>query len=322
MDSATNAVLRFVNDCLQQQQSCWLVTVVKTWGSAPRLPGACFAWSKNKGQCGSLSGGCIEQDLVEQLSQNSFADQLTPFFKTYGISSEEAQRFGLPCGGRLELLVEYIPAVPSQQTHFNRIQHCLAERQGMLRCVNLKTPFESPQVSRLQPAKPQQLSITNEQVCYYLGPQYRLIILGANQTAQYLADFSNTLNFDVWVCDPRENAFADWPDCATETISSMPDDLIREHGQDPFTAIVALAHDPRVDDMGLMEALRGDAFYIGAMGSKKSTQARIKRLQQLDLSQAQIDKLIAPIGLPIGSKTPAEIAMAVAADLVRFIRQP
>lgn len=321
MDSATNAVLTFVNDCLHQGDDCWLVTVIKTWGSSPRLPGACFAWSEAQGTCGSLSGGCIEEDLIGKLAQKAFKDQQTPFFETYGISAEEAQKFGLPCGGRLELLMEYIPANEQQKQHFAQVKGALEERLGFIRTVNMAAPFHGEKTATIHSSRPSPLKVANDQVKIYLGPRYRLLMIGANQVAQYLAEFCSSLDFDTWVCDPRENAFQHWPVPFTQNFTQMPDDLIRDQANDAFTAIVTLSHDPRVDDMALMEALTTDAFYVGAMGSMKTTEARKKRLQQLDLTESQIAALKAPIGLSIGSKTPAEIAMSIAADLVLHIRQ-
>lgn len=319
MDSATHAVLNFVNDCLQKNEACWLITVIKTWGSSPRLPGACLAWSENFGTCGSLSGGCVEDHLIEKLRTGQFTQQ-HPFIESYGVTSEQAQQFGLPCGGRLDLLMEYIPANPTQQQHFQQLHETLNQRMGLVRTINLKNRFNSERSADMTLSPPKPLTITNDQIDIYFGPRYRIVMIGANQVAQFLAEFCSTLDFDTWVCDPRENAFQHWPVSFTRNFTQMPDDLIREQANDQFTAIVTLSHDPRVDDMALMEALTTDAFYIGAMGSKKTTQARIQRLQQLGLSEQQIEKLIAPVGLSIGSKTPAEIAMSIAADLIQHIR--
>lgn len=320
MDSATNAVLTFVNRCVQAGQECWLITVVKTWGSSPRLPGACFAWCKSQGACGSLSGGCIEEDLIEKLSSGFFNNQDKPFLESYGITPETAQQFGLPCGGKLDILIERILPNKSQQQHFAKICNALNKRQGYLRTVSFNTPFSNEDYASLAPSNPQPLTQDQNQISFYLGPKYRLLIIGANQVAQYLAEFTSALDFEIWICDPRPNAFQNWPLEFTLNFSQMPDDLIREQANDKFTAIVTLSHDPRVDDMALMEALTTNAFYVGAMGSKRTTAARLERLKQLDLSQSQINKLRAPIGLPIGSKTPAEIAISITGDLINTIR--
>lgn len=321
MDSESQAVIRFVSEQLQQHRDCWLVTVIRTWGSAPRLPGACFAWSE-AGTCGSLSGGCVEEELIEKLATQQFASQQRPFIHQYGVTREDAERQGLPCGGRLELLLEWLPASSAQRDHFVQLNQALQHRQGLQRTVYLDVEFQSGQTATLQPSKPIPLSVNRKAVSYYLGPRYRLLIIGANQVAQYLVQFTTTLDFDIWVCDPREDAFVNWPTFAVQHFNTMPDDIIRDQANDPLTAIVAVAHDPRIDDMALMEALKSQAFYIGAMGSKKTTRKRQERLLQLGISSSQLKKLHAPIGLAIGSKTPAEIALAIAADLVNTIRAP
>lgn len=321
MDSATNTVLGFVYQSLQNNQPCWLITVVKTWGSAPRLPGACLAWNVRQGSCGSLSGGCIEEDLLHRLAAGEFDHHSEPFFQHYGINADDAYRFGLPCGGKLELLMEYLPADDHHRQHFCQIKNAIDKRNGITRKIALHKRFDDPERAKLEPARPHPLQRNADYVGCYIGPGYRLLIIGANQVAQYLTEFCQTLDFDIWVCDPREQAFAQWPSEFAKTFSVMPDDLIREHARDKHTAIVAVAHDPRVDDMALMEALTTDCFYIGAMGSTKSSSARKSRLQELGITRSQLARLVAPVGLDIGSKTPAEIALAIAADLVRAVRR-
>ena len=133
--------------------------------------------------------------------------------------------------------------------------------------------------------------------------------------SQYLADMAQKLDYEVMICDPREELLNDFPVPGVVKISDMPDDAVNKYAKDPATAIVALTHDPRIDDMGLMEALTTDAFYIGAMGSTRTSASRRERLLALDLTEAQIDQLHAPIGLSIGSKTPPEIAIAILAEI-------
>jgi xanthine dehydrogenase accessory factor len=133
--------------------------------------------------------------------------------------------------------------------------------------------------------------------------------------SRYLAEMAQMLDYEVTVCDPREQLLEDFAVPGTRLVNDMPDDAVRKHANDPSSAIVALTHDPRIDDMGLMEALKTDAFYIGAMGSTRTSASRRERLLALDLTQQEIDRLHAPIGLPIGSKTPPEIAIAILAEI-------
>jgi xanthine dehydrogenase accessory factor len=146
------------------------------------------------------------------------------------------------------------------------------------------------------------------------GPRYQLFLIGASQVSMYLAEFAQKLDYHVLVCDPRENMIDQWPVEGAQLVNDMPDDAVRKH-VDAFSAVIALTHDPRIDDMGLMEALRTEAFFVGAMGSTRTSAKRRERLLQLDLTEAEIGRLHAPVGLPIGSKTPAEIAISILAQL-------
>jgi xanthine dehydrogenase accessory factor len=147
------------------------------------------------------------------------------------------------------------------------------------------------------------------------GPRYQLLLIGAGQLAHYLSQMAQALDYHVVVCDPREQMLEQWSVEGVQLTGLMPDDAVREFARDRFTAIITLTHDPRVDDMALMEALRRDAFFVGSLGSTRTSAARRKRLLQLDLTEEQVNKLHAPVGLPIGSKTPAEIAIAILAQL-------
>ena len=131
----------------------------------------------------------------------------------------------------------------------------------------------------------------------------------------YLAEMAQALDYHVIVCDPRVHMIEQWPVEGVQLVNDMPDDAVRNFANDSFTAIITLTHDPRIDDMGLMEALKTDAFFIGAMGSTRTSANRRERLLQLDLSEDEVDRLHAPVGLSIGSKTPAEISIAILAQL-------
>jgi xanthine dehydrogenase accessory factor len=149
------------------------------------------------------------------------------------------------------------------------------------------------------------------------GPRWQLFLIGAGAVSRYLAEMAPALDFDVTVCDPRADMLERWAVPGTRTVLAMPDDAVRAHAADGRTAVVALTHDPRIDDMGLMEALTGPAFYVGAMGSERTSASRRERLAALDLTPEQIARLHAPVGLPLGSRTPPEIAVSILAELVR-----
>lgn len=317
MHSSNEQVLFSLRDWLRAGHCCWLISIASTWGSSPRPAGSLLVWSREQGAIGSLSGGCIEDSLLEKLRDGQF-DSNRIHLETYGISAEEAHRLRLPCGGAMTLVLEPMPATAAYIAHAEAMADALQKREGFTRT----TPVPGPAaVAELQPSHPQPCQLQSGCFRNYLGPRYRLLLVGANQVAEYLAQFARTLDFDVLVCDPRPGAFDHWPHGFTRNLTGMPDDMVRALANDPLSAIITLSHDPRVDDMALMEALTTDAFYVGAMGSMRTTEKRLQRLQQLDLSPAQLARLHAPVGLAIGSKTPAEIALSVAADLVRHIRR-
>ena len=318
MQSSNQQVITKLGEWLQAGRFCWLVTIASTWGSSPRPAGSLLVWCREEGAIGSLSGGCVEDELLEKLGQRVFDTQRVHQL-TYGISAEEASRMRLPCGGSMTLILEPMPATPAYQTHAQAMVQSLQARKGFVRTTLLTA--ENPAPATITPATPQPCQLNQLQFQNYLGPRFRVLLVGANQVAEFLADFARTLDFDVLVCDPRPGAFDHWPHDFTGNHTGMPDDVVRALAYDPLSAIITLSHDPRVDDMALMEALTTDAFYVGAMGSMRTTEKRLQRLQQLDLTAAQLARLQAPVGIAIGSKTPAEIALSVAADLVRHIRR-
>ena len=317
MQSSNEQVIRKLHDWLEAGQFCWLISIASTWGSSPRPAGSLLVWSQHEGAIGSLSGGCVEDELLEKLQRGAFAtDRIHQ--ATYGVSAEEATRLRLPCGGSMTLILEPMAANDANLHHARQMLEALQQRKGFLRSTPLDNSGKSTQI---QFTPPRTCRLEAQAFHNYLGPRYRLLLVGANQVAEFLADFARTLDFDVLVCDPRPGAFDHWPHPFTRNLSGMPDDVVRDLAQDALSAIITLSHDPRVDDMALMEALTTDAFYVGAMGSMRTTEKRLQRLQQLDLTAAQLARLQAPVGLAIGSKTPAEIALSVAADLVRHIRR-
>ena len=148
------------------------------------------------------------------------------------------------------------------------------------------------------------------------GPRWRMLVIGAGQLSRSLAQMALGLDFEVIVCDPREEYHLTWDVAGTTFSKAMPDDLAIELQLDPHTAVVAVTHDPKLDDLVLLEALKSPAFYVGALGSRSNTAKRKERLALFDLTGAEIDRLHGPIGLDIGSRTPAEIAVSILAEVV------
>jgi len=312
MQAVDNEVLNQVNAWLQGGEPCWLATVVQTWGSSPRPVGSLLACDREGHTVGSLSGGCVEDDLLEKLTKGELAAEQAQFFQ-YGITAEETEKLGLPCGGHLYIVVEPVTPDAQSRDHFAHLSARLAERRCVQRTVDLKSRTFS--YRDVDVHIPLAWEADNEVLTHTYGPRYQLFIIGAGMVSKYLADMAKNLDYDVTVCDPREHLINDFDVPGVHLVTDMPDDAVQKHAADPSSAIVALTHDPRIDDMGLMEALKTDAFYIGAMGSTRTSASRRERLAALDLTPAEIAKLHAPIGLPIGSKTPPEIAIAILAEI-------
>ncbi|GJM12580.1 MAG: hypothetical protein DHS20C12_09830 [Pseudohongiella sp.] len=264
---------------------------------------------------GSISGGCIEEDFLEQLRDGSLKSQYDqeskPFIVKYGITAEEQARLKLPCGGQLHVLLEYIDCSEQNCEIFRRLAGDLENHSKVSRIVDLSNGTISAEALSNEDA----VVMDGDTMKHSLSPMYRLLILGAGDVAKFVAEMAIALEYDVTLCDPRPNYLDNWAVPGVETTAQLPDDVVRDRFSNPYSGIIALAHDPRVDDMALMEALKTDAFYIGAMGSIKTSAARRERLPELGLSEAEIERLHAPIGFQINSKTPAEIAIAVMAEI-------
>ncbi len=306
---------------LNDQQKCWLATVIQTWGSSPRPVGSLFACNESGQMVGSLSGGCVEDDLLAKLANSELAAEGPQFFE-YGVSTEEAEKFGLPCGGALHIVVEPQHVDPDARSNLITLTEALNARRCVAREVDLKNGRST--VHPVAKHSPLVFDATAQVLKHTYGPRLQLFIIGAGMVSQYLAEIALMLNYEVTVCDPRQAMMDDFKIAGVQKVVDMPDDAIKACANDELSAIVALTHDPRIDDMGLMEALTTPAFYIGAMGSTRTSASRRERLLELDVSAENIDKLHAPIGLPIGSKTPPEIAIAILAEInaIRSQRLP
>ena len=305
MNSMDREVLTAVDGWLDAGFACQLVTVVQTWGSSPRQKGAMMAIRGDGMVVGSVSGGCIEDDLIERARGTGFS--ALPELLTYGIEAADAHRFGLPCGGTIALVCEPMSAASGIKDMLLR----LAQNQLVARSLALA----SGRVEISQAAPGQDLDLRDGVLTNTFGPRWRLLIIGAGPLSQFLAQVATGLDYHVIVCDPREEYRAGWNVPGVDVVHAMPDDLVLSLKLDHRSAVVALTHDPKLDDLALMEALRSDAFYVGAIGSRLNTARRRERLLQFDVSTAQLARLHAPIGLHIGSKTPPEIAISILAQL-------
>lgn len=288
-----------------------LFTVVQTWGSAPRLPGALLAVREDGRLVGSVSGGCVEDDLADKARNRELPQ--TPSLIEYGVSRDDAQRFGIPCGGRLQIFVEPLQdAAPLKS-----LLQGMEQRKLIRRSVHI--PTGRARLAEVEPEGPPRME--DEWFHSYFGPQWRLLIIGANQLGAVLASMAQVLDFEVLICDPRQDMREEWHVEGADWVYAMPDDAVLEINPDAYTAIVAVTHDPKLDDMALLEALKSKAFYVGALGSQKNQQKRRERMRMFDLSETEIATLRGPVGLPIGSRTPAEIAIAILAELIQVRAQ-
>lgn len=283
-----------------------LVTVIKTWGSSPRPSGSLLAMN-NAGQfVGSVSGGCIEESLVARFRDGELAGP-SPILIDFGVNRQEATRMGLPCGGRLELLIEQLTDAESIA------QLLVGLRNGELvaRSVNLV----SGEVVLRPGDGGNEFQLTETALTKTFGPAWQLLLIGDGQLARHLASMALHLDYRVIICDPRDAFAPQEPLADVHYTRAMPDDAVQALSDQARAAIVALAHDPRQDDLGLSAALESQAFYVGALGSRRSAQARHKRLATLGYSAEQLARIHGPAGLHIGSKRPAEIAVSILAQI-------
>ena len=305
MQSLDLDVLERARDWRREGRRVWLLTVAQTFGASPRPPGSLAAIRDDGILVGSVSGGCIEDDLVSR--REDYAGR-KPQFAAYGVTSEEARRFGLPCGGELEVIIESEVSVADFETLLARI----AEGRVVARHVDLETGQWS-----FAPAHPNdECERTESRFTSVHGPRWRMLVIGASEIAHYLAEVASTVDFQVFVCDPREEYKTAWRAHDAKWIDGMPDDAVLAFRADGHSVILTVSHDPKLDDMALLEALKTDAFYVGAVGSKQTSADRRKRLADFDLTPQQIARLRGPVGLSIGSRTPPEIALSILADLI------
>ena len=302
--------LRVLGDALAWRRAghaVTLVTVVETWGSAPRPPGALLAVRDDGVVSGSVSGGCVEDDLIARVKAGE--RNAAPSMIAYGVSKDEAARFGLPCGGTLRLVQE-----PLRETGW--VEELL-ERTAAHELVARTLQLASGQVTLAAASRDQSMRFDGVELTTLFGPKWRLLLVGAGQLSQAVAQMAQMLDFEVMVCDPREEYSNTFAVTGARHVPGMPDDVVRDMRPDGHTAIVALTHDPKLDDMALLEALRSDAFYVGALGSSRNQAARKARLaEHFGLTGEELARLHGPVGLRIGAKTPAEIAVSILGQIV------
>ena len=305
MQSLDLDVLERARDWKRDGHRVWLLTVAQTFGASPRPPGSLAVIRDDGILVGSVSGGCIEDDLVARRDEYSGR---APRFVGYGVTAEEARRFGLPCGGEVELMVEAEATIPQLESLLAAI--------GAGRIVARRVDLASGEWS-IEAAQPGDECVRDEgHFTSVHGPRWRMLIIGGSEIAHYLAEIATTVDYQVFVCDPREEYRTAWRAHGAHWVDGMPDEAVIAFRPDGHSVVLTVSHDPKLDDMALLEALKSDAFYVGAVGSARTSAERRKRLADFDLTPQQVARLRGPVGLTIGSRTPPEIALAILADLI------
>jgi xanthine dehydrogenase accessory factor len=312
MNSIDIDVIRTALDWQSKGQRVVLGTVVRTWGSAPRPPGSLMIIREDGQVAGSVSGGCIEDDLIRRVAAGELALRL-PESTIYGQTAEDVRRFGLPCGGSVQVVLEPL----SSQSQLRELLVFIEQHQRVERRLDMASGL----VRMATATDGDKLQFDGKSMTTVHGPRLRLLIIGGGQLSRYLATMAVMLDYQVTVCEPRVEYHEGWDAMAGVTLSSlMPDDLVLAMRLDHNSAVVAVTHDPKLDDLALMEALRTPAFYVGALGSRHNNAQRRKRLLEFEVSEAEALQLRGPVGLNLGALTPPEIAMSIVAEMTAMRR--
>ncbi|BAJ01673.1 XdhC family protein [Shewanella violacea] len=310
------SVLDTISDWLNERRQVWLCTVVSTYGSAPRPIGSLFA-TDGQFRAGSISGGCLEEAFLEMINQGEFNGPACLF--DYGKHhNKEGSVFELPCGGTIRLLIEKLE--PNQDSINQLLVWLKAEQSSLSYCRRVDLVSGISRIEAEDQSSNQAVSVEDNSVLLHYSQAWNVLLLGISLVSQHVAQLARLAGYTVKICDIRKQLAGDWEYSSANggvDVSWQSPDQFVEQNVNSCSVVLALAHDPRVDDLGLMAALESNAFYIGAMGSKRTTATRIERLKRIgEYSEQDISRLHAPIGLDIGSKTPVEIAISIMAEVI------
>ncbi len=303
-----------------------LATVVETWGSAPRPVGSQLAISGEGEIAGSVSGGCVEGAVVVEAA-DALDDGKTRILE-FGVSDDEAFAVGLACGGRIRVMVEPVGQGMSEKL----LAELCTARSGrralayLVDTASWERRLAGAADAALGDAIAQRFrsdksGFEGETFVAVHNPPLRMAVVGAVHIAQPLMVMARLAGYDAVLIDPRE-AFGSAMRFPGETIlHDWPDEALAARGLDARTAVVTLTHDPKLDDPAIVAALRSDVFYLGSLGSTRTHGKRVARLKDQGFADDDIARIHAPIGLDIGAKSPAEIAIAVMAEITQRLRQ-
>lgn len=303
IDNGDTEVLKQAIEWLDAGRQVELVTVARTWGSSPRPPGSLAAIRDDGHLVGSVSGGCIEKQLAIRIDKD---DRARAF--AHEISTDEARKFGLPCGGHLELVFEAL----NDSSELKQVLQLLDERKRIARTVQL----DSNQTRLETVGRDIEFNFDDQSIRKVFGPGWRLLLIGGGQLSRYVAQFALALDYEVVVCEPRPEFASAWSVPGCTLTDKLPEQAVLDYATDPNSIVLALTHDPNLDDSALIEALPSEAFYVGALGSKANNDRRRKRLTGIGLEPDEVARLHGPVGLSIGSRSAAEIAISIMAELI------
>jgi xanthine dehydrogenase accessory factor len=327
-----HGVLEAARSWLDEDGAVAIATVVDTWGSAPVPIGGQMAVARDGRFQGSVSGGCIEGDVIAESEEIIASGK--PKLLEFGVADETAWRAGLPCGGKVKVYVERIEAKAGGSELVARAVEAQQARRGLVIETRLadgtKRVFDRDDedvpddiAQRFSTAKSQLRETPDGDVFLHaLVPPARIVVVGASHIGQVLAEISKLAGYEVQVVDPR-SAFAAPERFPGITLhAEWPQDVLPRIGLDPYTAVVALAHVGHIDDEALKLALKSDCLYVGALGSSRNHAKRRERLLADGITEAELARIRAPIGIDIGAQTPAEIAVSIMAEIIRAVRGP
>jgi xanthine dehydrogenase accessory factor len=331
-DAAAIDVLGAARDWLARDGQVAIATVIDTWGSAPVPVGGQMAIAADGNFQGSVSGGCIEGDVIIEGGE-VLADG-KPRTLTFGVADETAWRAGLPCGGQVRVLVERLGKDNGGDALLDRAISARDKRRGLVIKTNVadasRTIYERGDANlpediatRFRTAKSQLIEGPDGAVFVHaLVPPARIVAIGATHIAQVLARLAALTGYEIIIIDPR-TAFADparFGAAQAKLIAEWPQDALPRLGLDPYTAVLTLAHVAHIDDEALKLAVRADCLYVAALGSSRNHAKRRERLLAAGLTEADLARIKAPIGLDIGAQTPAEIAVSIMAEVILAVR--
>lgn len=305
-----------------------LATVVSTWGSAPVPIGGQLVVAPGSRFEGSVSGGCVEAEVITEAEDVMASDR--PKLLEFGIAEETAWRAGLPCGGSIKIYVEPLRR-ERDGVYLESVLAARLARTSLAVLTNLSTGarrlFDSAQSmpAEIAPYAHERecklVETTDGQAFLHVhDPPVRLVIVGATHIGQVLADIAQRIGYDVVIVDPR-TAFASQERFGqVETLTEWPEPSLRNLKLDARTAVVALTHAAALDDEALRESLRASCLYVGVLGSRKTHARRLERLRAEGMSEEDLARVRAPVGLSIGAKEPGEIAVSILAEIVKTSR--